>query len=531
MGYNAYSVIQTGKDVYGKSFPLFFQALDDYKPGLVFYTSMPAILIFGLNDFAVRFSPFIIGFLSLGLIFILAKLLYPKSRLIPYVSITLFAFAPWHIALSRAMVWYIELLFLYLLFLICFFFCQKKYINYLPKTTLLMLSSIFLSLTLYVYYAAIIYLPLMLLVNVYLARGFVRENLKIFLVATSIFIILSLPAISHYSKKESRTRLNVISILTADVTLPTSIQEIKQDKQAEHPVISQIMHNRRIIYTSAFLDNYFDYFRLDYLFVNSNNIRYFYINNVGLFYLIELPFVLYGLYILVKRRDAPDLLILALLVIGPVPAALTLGSPLPHRALLTIFSLQLISTIGVTTFLSKMPKKLNLNFQVFKLTATRYMLISCLITIYAASTYFFLHQYFIHSPKEFTSENDNGAWFSTVRDILPKINQEKTKYDRIIFTWAQPKLVPPIYYLFYNKIDPRIIQKKASSWTNEPPSHRQIYNQINNIEFRPIDWEKDKDLKNTLFVGYPKEFTTDVNVIGKTYLPNGNEHFLLVGNN
>ena len=151
------------------------------------------------------------------------------------------------------------------------------------------------------------------------------------------------------------------------------------------------------------------------------------------------------------------------------------------------------------------------------------------IGLYFFSVNLFLHQYLIHSPNEFTSENDNGAWFSTVRDAIPKINEKKTKYDKVVFTWSQGKLVPPIYYLFYNQIDPRIIQKKASAWTNEPPSYRQIYNQIGNIDFRPINWDKDKDLKNTLFIGYPKEFFGDFNIIDKTYLPNGNEHFLLVG--
>jgi hypothetical protein len=31
MDYNAYSILKTGKDVYGRKLPLFFQSLDDYK--------------------------------------------------------------------------------------------------------------------------------------------------------------------------------------------------------------------------------------------------------------------------------------------------------------------------------------------------------------------------------------------------------------------------------------------------------------------------------------------------------------------
>ena len=277
-----------------------------------------------------------------------------------------------------------------------------------------------------------------------------------------------------------------------------------------------IEHNRRLVYLSNLAENYVSYFNLDYLFINAKSVRYFYINNVGLYYLLELPLFLTGLFIMLKRKTKSDLLILGLLFLAPIPAMITLGKAFIHRGLLLIPMIQLITAIGAISLADTLKKSSKI-------------LIVLTIGLYFFSVNLFLHQYLIHSPNEFTSENDNGAWFSTVRDAIPKINEKKTKYDQVVFTWSQGKLVPPIYYLFYNQIDPRIIQKKASAWTNEPPSYRQIYNQIGNIDFRPINWDKDKDLKNTLFIGYPKEFFGDINVIDKTYLPNGNEHFLLVG--
>lgn len=522
MGYNAYSVLATGADVYGQKFPLFFQSLDDYKPGLVFYTTIPAIFLFGLADFAIRFAPAILGSLTLVLIFILTKLLYPKNQYLPYISTLLAAFAPWHIALSRAMVWYIELIFLYLLFFIFFLFAQKEHLKTQVKLLTLSAAAIFLSLTPYVYYAAIIYLPLVVILAAFLYRDTLRKNLKISLTALAILVVLSLPALAHYARQESRTRLDDISILTPDITLPTSIAEIEQDQKLGIP-FSQIVHNRRLVYASALLDNYFDYFNLDYLFVTAKNTRYFYVNNVGLFYLIELPFFLYGLYQLVKRREKSDLLLLALLLIGPIPAMITLGSPFPHRALLTIFSIQLISAIGAAAFLSQIQKVSN-----FQFSLTGPVLISATVIVYGASIYFFLHQYFVHSPREFTSENDNGAWFSTVRETIPKVNQYKEKYDKVIFTWSQGKLVPAVYFLFYNQVDPKIIQAKAALWTNEPLSFRQIYDRIDNIEFRLINWDQDKNLKNTLLIGYPSKFPGDIEVVDRTYLPNDKPHFVFV---
>ena len=507
MGYNAFSILKTGADVYGRKFPLFFQSLDDYKAAFGIYAPLPAVALFGLNELSVRIVPAILGAFTPLLAFLLLKLLYSKSRYLPSVTAVVMAFAPWNIAISRANLPYIELIFFYLLFIYSF------QLGVIKNSKFLLIAAGTLGITLYVYYAAIIYLPFTLLTITLIYRDFLKKNFKIVFVGLSLLVILSMPAFLHYTKKESKTRLNAISVLTADVTLPTSIAEIEQDKQEEQP-FPQIIHNRRLVYVSALLDNYADYFNLDYLFVNAKNIRYFYTNNVGLFYLLELPFVLYGLYIIIKRRDKPDLLILALLLIGPIPAALTLGSPFPHRALLAILSLQLISAIGAAAILSKIRSSTSLKL--------------ALIAIYAASIYFFLHQYFVHSPREFTSEFDNGAWFSTVKEAIPLVNQYKRKYDKVVFTWSSQKLVPAVYFLFYNQVDPRILQAKASLWTNEPPSYKQIYNQIGNIEFRSINWEQDKNLRKTLFVGYPKEFDQAARIIDKTYLPSGQTHFVFV---
>jgi len=37
LGYNAYSILQTGRDEYGKLLPLIFKSFGDYKPGLYAY--------------------------------------------------------------------------------------------------------------------------------------------------------------------------------------------------------------------------------------------------------------------------------------------------------------------------------------------------------------------------------------------------------------------------------------------------------------------------------------------------------------
>ena len=50
LGYNAFSLLKTGRDEYGKLLPLVLKSFGDYKPALYSYLTVPSVLIFGLNE-------------------------------------------------------------------------------------------------------------------------------------------------------------------------------------------------------------------------------------------------------------------------------------------------------------------------------------------------------------------------------------------------------------------------------------------------------------------------------------------------
>src|SRR3990167_9117761 len=72
LGYNAYSLIKTGKDEWGISFPLVFKSFSDYKPGLYVYMAIPFIAALGLNELAVRLPSVLLGAFSIILIYLLS---------------------------------------------------------------------------------------------------------------------------------------------------------------------------------------------------------------------------------------------------------------------------------------------------------------------------------------------------------------------------------------------------------------------------------------------------------------------------
>ena len=67
--YNAYSILKTARDEYGKLLPLYSRSFDDYKPPAYMYMEVPAVSIFGLTQFAARLPSAIVGVLTILVIY------------------------------------------------------------------------------------------------------------------------------------------------------------------------------------------------------------------------------------------------------------------------------------------------------------------------------------------------------------------------------------------------------------------------------------------------------------------------------
>ena len=73
IGYNAYSLIKTGRDEHGNPWPVHFQSFNDYKPGLYFYMVLPFVKVIGLNEWAVRIPGAALGVMTVFVSYLLAK--------------------------------------------------------------------------------------------------------------------------------------------------------------------------------------------------------------------------------------------------------------------------------------------------------------------------------------------------------------------------------------------------------------------------------------------------------------------------
>ena len=101
VGYQAFSLSQTGRDYKGNFLPFYLQSLAESRAPLLIYTVVPFVSLFGLNQVGVRLAPVLFGVLSIYLIYKLV-LSMSQSKPLSLASAAVLSLMPWHFHYSRA---------------------------------------------------------------------------------------------------------------------------------------------------------------------------------------------------------------------------------------------------------------------------------------------------------------------------------------------------------------------------------------------------------------------------------------------
>src|SRR5438876_10820734 len=67
IGYNAYSILRTGRDEYGASWPVLFRSYGDYKRPLYIYATVPSVALLGLTPISIRLPAALAGTAAVGM--------------------------------------------------------------------------------------------------------------------------------------------------------------------------------------------------------------------------------------------------------------------------------------------------------------------------------------------------------------------------------------------------------------------------------------------------------------------------------
>ncbi len=443
LGYNAYSIIQTGKDEYGQPFPIVLRSFEDYKPALYSYIAIPFVKLFGLNIFAVRLPSLILGLITLIATYFLVKELFEREDL-AIVSTFLLAISPWHIQFSR--VAFESNLGLTLTILFILFFLKG-----IKKPWLLSLSAFFAALALYSYQAEKLLVPLFAVFLILIFRKkLIYISPRFIFVSIAVLLVISLPIlIFTFTNKNALSRAQATSFLNNPLSGANDSKKIEVDKK-NSDVLGIVLDNRRINYAKEFISNYLWHYNLNWLFVRGESANPYITHGrhqppgMGNLYLFELPFILAGIYLLLfsDYRKTTKTLIIGWLLLVPIPAALTWDVPNSVRTLSFLPTFQILSALGLLFFYRK-------------IVALRYKIavLTIVVSIALFNFVYYLDQYFVQY-NYFSSK----SWQYGYSVLIPKLNQISGNYQRIVVSNTENLEQSYIFFLFYLKYPPQIYQ-------------------------------------------------------------------------
>ena len=521
LGYNAYSILKTGKDEYGAPLPLIIRSFDDYKPALYVYLVIPAIKIFGLNTFAVRLPAAIIGTLTVLLTYFLVNELFisdfkkdnksvaslTRNKLIALTASFLLAISPWHLQFSR--VAFETAVGMTLDVLIAFLFLKS-----LRKPWLLLLAAFFAGLNIYVYQAEKVFTPLLVLVLVIIWRRNLFKIPRRWLIAAFLLGFVILIPFLRLSLTTPEIFLRAKGTSFASDQTPflfRTAQKLIRDKE-NNDYLGLVLDNRRITYVLTFLSGYFSHFNLNWLFLTGDDTRH-HAPGMGLLYLLELPFFLLGIYQLVWGcyESKSKYFVVSWLLLAPFPAAFSSGVPHAVRSLRFLPFIHLLTALGLVRFWEWLEQN--------KLT-TRVVVSLVVVMFFIFNFAYYLNQYFVQL-NWFTS----AAWQYGYEQAVAEVAKIQDKYDKIIVS-NQPHLDQSyMFFLYYLKYDPAKYQQEGGTVSGGFAEER---NSFGKFKFRPIVWEQEEKSERILYVGRPDDFPGDKPVVKTFYFLNGEPAIKLV---
>jgi len=443
VGYQAWSLITTGRDYMGHLLPTYIQSLAEWRAPLLMYLTAPFVGLLGPTDLAVRLPVALLGSASIYLIYLLGVVIF-KNKRTALLSALLLALTPWHVHFSRAAFEVAPLIFLIMLGTLLFL--RGKYFA----------SLVPFALTFYTYSTAMVFTPLFLLGLLLIEKP--NLNLKKNCLRLILPIILVAPVIYNVFFGSAGGRFNLVSIFSDPKIIETVILQ-RTDPWVGKSVIETAFHNKYLAISSAFMNNYLTAFSPQFLFINGDPFFRHSISMVGELLIVTLPLLLAGLFYLLKNiSQKENKLLLLWLLLAPIPSSLTTnGGTHATRLFLMIPPLILISSLGGIYLLAL------LNFGLSKYPSLRGRLGDRgnpgLITVVLAFFIFlafsfssYYHRYSAHYRFESAS-----LWGYGFKNIFTELKPLTSEYDKVyINNVYQPSL---LLFLFYTQYPPKDFQK------------------------------------------------------------------------
>ncbi len=410
VGYEAYSLITTGKDSFGRPFPLFFQSVGDYKGPFEIYLTVPFVAILGLTEFAVRMSSVFWSLAFITTLFFIGR--YIKDNTLGLGMAFVVAISPWSIHLSRTgFVAQQAALFLLSVSIVAWLVYLRK-----PTIGRIVGVAMLIALSVYTYSSARVVVPLVTIwffVNLLMERRFWHGAV----LAGGVFVV-SIPLLHHMLFGPGLARWDQVGLKEF---VPTSEVQSIPDK---------IWTTYRLHFSSTFLvtDGDID---MPGQFLSRHSVR-----GVGQLYLWQGVLVLAGVVFALWKKFPLRWFFVYFLLIYPLPSSISLDvPPQATRSILGLIPLSYFAGVGAWTVVTTV-RSFSIPKKVLSL-----IVISAIVALPFIRFVVLLDEYKMYAA-------DFWGWQYGPREVMVYFLQHKDEYDELYLTGYFN--APHIFLKFYD---------------------------------------------------------------------------------
>lgn len=500
-GYNAYTLGKTGQDEFGKFLPLtYLESFGDFKPPLYAYLSVLPVKLLGLHEFSVRFASAFLGLCTVLIAYFLTLEFFFQSqrkKSIALFSSLLLAISPWHILLSRAA---------FEANVATFFIAVGVWLFLLAtrdktKTFILILSLLCFAAATYTFNTSRVFLPIFVPLLFILRRRILLKEWRKVIIGLIPAILISIPLIFFLLTPQAKLRYQEVNIFSDLQVIERVNREIQNDNNS---AFSKIIHNRRLAYGVEYVKHYFDNLDPGFLFIHGDGNPKFSIQDIGEMYIWELPFLIIGAFLLIRKKEGSWIILPLWFVLGIIPAATARETPHALRIETVLPVPQILVAYGFIysyLFISKIKYAL-LRIKI------KYLIFSLFGIFSIFNLLYFIHTYFVHYPVKYASE-----WQYGYKEAVLFTESQKEKYKNIYITNGLGR--PYIYFLLYGAYPPDTLSTADIT--------REALGFVHVNKFGKYSFYNDLPFENsqTLYVNIPNRVPESAHVIKSFLLPNG----------
>ncbi len=454
-GYNAFSLLKSGRDEEGHFLPLYIWSFGvSYKNPIFIYSAIPIVGLFGLSEVSIRLTAALWGVLGVASVMWLGTVLLGRRG--GLWSGVFLALSPWHLHFSRMAFELIALLPLFAGGFACFLVGVRGRARWLVPAALLF------TLSLYAYAPAKMFVPLFLLGAGVLYRRPLLAAGRWTWFAAEAAIVSGIP------------------LLVFDY--------LHRDRSGQYFAETTILRASRSVSENAAMvfSQWKTFYSPDFLLFHGDPLIRHSVPGVGQIFFVMAPLVAIGsLWALWPRRPEGKLLLWWLLLF-PLAPSLMNEVPTASRGFIGVGVMCLLAAAGAVCFDRVVVGDGRRSWR--KLLADGLMCVFAAATIFEAARYGY--RYVTVYPSAAASSFQYGY-----RGAIEAMEPYRADFDKLLLTTSDGNQ-PQIFPLFYNRVppekwleafDPGYVVVDPADFDRYDPGQERVLAALREVDLRLFD--------------------------------------------